>query len=137
MECSWRDGDIEEITQLASLGPADGPDLAALASAAVELIHAIGFEPRNARAGRHVELLQDFCRLKTSWIRTPSTPARPRRPRAETVVLPRSSVARAESSSFAGHPKSRKANAICAFATTQRARAAAVISESIRIPSHL
>ncbi len=43
-----------------SLGPADGPHLAAPSAAAEEPIAAIGFEPRNAHAGRHLEPLQDL-----------------------------------------------------------------------------
>src|SRR5437899_2460035 len=44
----------------ASLGPADGSHLSAPSPAAVEAIAAIGLEPRHARPGRHLELLQDL-----------------------------------------------------------------------------
>src|ERR1700738_2538273 len=48
----------------ASLRPADGPHLPALSSSAEELISAIGLEPRNAHAGRHLERLQDLSRSR-------------------------------------------------------------------------
>src|ERR1700679_4396993 len=43
-----------------SLGPADGSDFPASSPSAEELIAAIGLEPRNKRAGRHLETLQDL-----------------------------------------------------------------------------
>ena len=44
--------------------PADDSHLPAASAAAEELIAAVGFEPRNAYAGRHVECLQDFTLLR-------------------------------------------------------------------------
>src|SRR5258706_8037727 len=46
----------------ASFGPADGPHLAAAASAAEEQIAAIGLEPRHEDSGRHLEPLQNLSR---------------------------------------------------------------------------
>src|SRR5258705_13880633 len=51
-------------TLLASPGPADGPHLSALSPSAEEPIAAIGLEPRHARSGRHLELLQDLSRSR-------------------------------------------------------------------------
>ena len=48
----------------APLGPSDSPHLPAPASAAKELIAAIGLESRNARPGRHLETLQDLTRSR-------------------------------------------------------------------------
>jgi hypothetical protein len=45
-----------------SPGPANGPHLPASSSSAVQLIAAIGLEPRNAHSGRHLEPLQDLSR---------------------------------------------------------------------------
>src|SRR5579864_972999 len=47
-----------------SLGPADGPHLAALSSSAEELIDAIELEPRNIHSGRHLDTLQDLPRSR-------------------------------------------------------------------------
>src|SRR4051794_9848008 len=47
-----------------SLRSADGSHLAAAATAAEELIAAIGFEPRHANARRHVETFQDLSSLR-------------------------------------------------------------------------
>src|SRR5216684_973618 len=55
------DGDLGAAARRgASLGPADGPHLPAPSSSAEELIAAIGLEPRNAHAVRHLEPLQDL-----------------------------------------------------------------------------
>src|SRR5256885_9977969 len=43
-----------------SAGPADGSHLPAPSSSAEELIAAIGFEPRHAHSGRHLQALQDL-----------------------------------------------------------------------------
>jgi hypothetical protein len=48
----------------ASLGPADGPHLAATSSSTEELLAAIGLEARNARSGGHLEPLQDLSRAR-------------------------------------------------------------------------
>ena len=48
----------------ARLRAANGPHLAAAAAAAEEPIAAIGFEPRYARSGRHLEPLQDLSRSR-------------------------------------------------------------------------
>src|SRR5216684_3178994 len=59
------DGDLGAAARRGtSLGPADGPHLPASSSSAEELIAAIGFEPRNAHSGRHLEPLQDFSRSR-------------------------------------------------------------------------
>src|SRR5882672_397937 len=46
------------------LRPSNGPHFAAAAAAAEEPVAAVGFESRHARAGRHVEPLQDFAGLR-------------------------------------------------------------------------
>src|ERR1700733_182378 len=43
-----------------SLGPADGPHLAAVSAPAEELVTTIRFEARHAHSGRHLERLQDL-----------------------------------------------------------------------------
>src|SRR5664279_6385016 len=48
----------------ASLGPANGPHLAATSASAEEVIAAIGLEPRNAHSGRHLEALHDLSRSR-------------------------------------------------------------------------
>ena len=46
--------------RLGSPGPADGPHRPAASASAEEPVAAIGFEPRHARPGRHLEPLQDL-----------------------------------------------------------------------------
>jgi hypothetical protein len=48
----------------ASFGPADGPYLAATSPSAAEQIAAIGLEPRNSHAGRHLDPLQNLRRSR-------------------------------------------------------------------------
>ena len=48
----------------ASPGPADGSHLAAAAAAAEEAIAAVGLEPRDADARRHIEPLEDLARSR-------------------------------------------------------------------------
>src|SRR2546428_8080624 len=59
------DGDLGAAARRgASLGPPDGPHLAAPSSPAEELVAAIGLEPRNSHSGRHLEPLQDLSRSR-------------------------------------------------------------------------
>src|ERR1700737_1853 len=48
----------------ASLGPADGPHLAAPSASAEDLLAPLGPEPRYAPSGRHFEPLQDLSRSR-------------------------------------------------------------------------
>jgi hypothetical protein len=59
-----RGGKLQLLPRGASLGPADGPHLAATSPSAEEQIAAIGLEPRNAHSGRHLEPLQNLSRSR-------------------------------------------------------------------------
>src|SRR5215813_4940665 len=48
----------------ASPGPTDGPHLAGAATSAEELVLAVGLEPRDDHARRHLEPLHDLSRLR-------------------------------------------------------------------------
>src|SRR5204863_6179101 len=52
------------IARRVSLGPANGSHFPATSSAAEKLIAAVGFKPRHADAGRHIEFLQNFSGLR-------------------------------------------------------------------------
>src|SRR6266446_5515780 len=63
--CSWsRRGLGAAAFRGASFGPADGPHLPTLSSAAEELITAIGLEPRHADSGRHLEPIHHLSRSR-------------------------------------------------------------------------